>query len=202
MEIEIKLGPVNVETAARVFADPALEPCLGPVSITGMHTVYYDTPDRRLRRERITLRLRKEGPRSVCTLKTGGENLEGLSQRVELEQEAPDLETGLRAILQMPELPAGVRPLLAAGSFAPTCGARFVRKEVRVTMEDVCFLLSFDQGELYAGDNTAPLGEIELELCDGSVEGLVREARRLMALYGLSYYPDSKQKRAAALEVR
>ena len=61
MEIEIKFGPVNRETAARIFADPAL--ALGPVAITGMHTVYYDTPDRALRREQITALRNAKNPR-------------------------------------------------------------------------------------------------------------------------------------------
>lgn len=201
MEIEIKLGPVNMETAARVFADPALAPCMGPVIITGMHTVYYDDKHRTLRREHVTLRLRREGARSVCTLKTGGTGPDGVARRTELEAEAPDLMSGLAALVVKPEMPEEVRPLLR-GSLEPTCGARFVRKEARVTLPDVTFALSFDQGELYAGDNTEPLAEIELELVEGEPEALVREARRIMELYQLRYLPDSKQKRAAALEVR
>lgn len=200
MEIEIKFGPVNRETAARIFADPALT--LGPVTITGMHTVYYDTPDRTLRREQITLRLRKEGPRSVCTLKTGITGPDGVARRVELEQEAPDILSGAAGLLVMPGLPEEVRPFLRTGRFEATCGARFVRKEAEAVLEDVTFVLSHDQGELYAGDKTEPLSEIELELRSGTPEALVREARRLAEVYGLQLCPDSKQKRAAALEVR
>ena len=202
MEIEIKLGPVTKETAARVFADPLLAPCMGPAAITGMHTVYYDTPDRILRREKVTLRLRKEGTRSVCTLKTGSTGADGLSRRLELEREAADLPSGLAALLVLPELPEDLRPLLRSGKLEPTCGARFVRKEALVTTDNVVFALSHDIGELYAGENTEPLSEIELELRSGSPEALVAAARRLMAVYELPYCPDSKQKRAAALEVR
>jgi len=200
VEIEIKFGPVNRETAARIFADPAL--ALGPVAITGMHTVYYDTPDRALRREQITLRLRKEGPRSVCTLKTGTIGPDGVARRVELEQEAPDILSGAAGLLVMPGLPEEVRPYLRTGQFVATCGARFVRKEAEAVLEDVTFVLSHDQGALYAGDKTEPLSEIELELRTGTPEALVREARRLAEVYGLQLCPDSKQKRAAALEDR
>ena len=200
MEIEIKLGPVNRETAARVFADPVLAPCLNAGTMMNMHTVYYDDPARSLRRDRITLRLRKEGTRSVCTLKTGSIDEAGIATRLEIEQEADNINQGLAALMTHPELPQELKPRLLTGSFEPTCGARFVRRENRVTMEDVVFLLSWDQGELYAGENTAPLSEIELEFCSGSVEALVREARRLMEVYGLPFCKDSKQKRAAALE--
>lgn len=202
MEIEIKLGPVNRETAARVFADPVLAPCMGPAAMMNMHTVYYDDFARSLRRDRITLRLRKEGPRSVCTLKTGATDENGLACRLELEHEAPDLAGGLAALLTDPALPPELAPRLLAGGFAPTCGARFIRKEALVTREDVSFVLSWDLGDLYAGERTAPLSEIELELREGSAEGLIREARRLMEVYGLPFCPDSKQKRAAALEDR
>lgn len=202
MEIEIKLGPVNRETAARVFADPVLAPCLGPVTMMNMHTVYYDDFARTLRRDQITLRLRKEGPRSVCTLKTGTTDENGLASRLELEHEAPDLAHGLAALVLDPNLPRELAPRLLAAGFEPTCGARFVRKETLVTMEDVTFALSWDLGDLYAGENTAPLSEMELELRSGSVEGLIREARRLMEVYGLPFCSDSKQKRAAALEDR
>ena len=198
MEIEIKLSPVTQAQFSALLSDPAVAPHLSlEPEITHMEAIYYDDIPGNLAQRKMTLRLRRENGVGICTFKAPAQ---GEFARLEVECPAETVEQGVQTLLEQGKLPFPAAALLSRMMLVPTCGARFVRRENRVTMEDVVFLLSWDQGELYAGDNTAPLSEIELEFCSGSVEALVREARRLMEVYGLPFCKDSKQKRAAALE--
>ena len=49
-----------------------------------MHAVYFDTEDRRLYREGIAFRVRKEGNRLVATLKWNGSSEDGMHKREEI----------------------------------------------------------------------------------------------------------------------
>ena len=62
-----------------------------------IHALYYDTADRRLRHNRLTLRLRREGKRSVLALKADIED-DSAKVREEKEVEVSDFDT-MREIL-------------------------------------------------------------------------------------------------------
>ena len=195
MEIEIKLGPVVPALAAAIFEDTALLPPAGPEERIQMRTVYYDDPAGSFRKRKQTLRLRQENDLSVCTFKTA---LDGLS-RLELDCEAPDITTGASRLAQHPDLPEEARRDLLGGVFLPRCGAKFLRRTRLCKVEDALFHLCLDEGQLENGQLTIPLCEIELELAEGSAEGLLRTARQLMERYQLPLCEKSKQQRALEL---
>ena len=76
-EIELKLTLPGTDPASLLKRLTRVPP-LARVSATQqhLHNIYYDTPDQRLNRERIALRLRRTGsnknPVWLQTLKTGG----------------------------------------------------------------------------------------------------------------------------------
>ena len=63
MEIEVKY---KGEEGIDLFAHPLLAPFLGPLGETPMSAFYYDTPESGCAQAGFALRLRREGPESVC----------------------------------------------------------------------------------------------------------------------------------------
>ena len=63
-----------------------------------IHALYFDLPDRRLRTSGLTLRLRREGPKAVLTLKTDMRNAEA-KERAERETDVGDFRI-MRGILE------------------------------------------------------------------------------------------------------
>lgn len=195
MEIEIKLGPLTAPQAEALFADTRRLPADGPVRTVRMQTAYFDTPEGHFARARQTLRLRQEDDRRICTFKTA---LHGLS-RLELECEADTIQKGAVLLAADPQMPGDARQALLGGVFLPVCGARFTRRTRPCRTPAAVFELCLDEGELFRGDRTAPLREIELELTEGEPEELERLAAVLTEAYGVPVCNASKQQRALEL---
>ena len=152
-----------------------------------METTYYDTPGGDLSRRHWTLRRRMEDGISVCTLK-----MPAGPAREEYEVEAEALADALPTLSRLSgaELP---RELVAV------CGARFTRRAWLVREAGFTAELALDLGELTAGDKTAPICELEVELKDGLADMMTLWAMALAQRYGLSTEPKSKFARAKAL---
>jgi len=194
LETELKLSPATREQAERVFSDPEVAPYLSASRVINMETTYYDTAEGALREIRWTLRLRREGNRTLCTLKGP---VEGLS-RPELEQEAESIGEGATLLLQGLSLPEKVRIALKQPLQA-TCGARFSRTEALYDNERLRFCLSYDLGELQNDAQHAPLCELELELVSGTEEELRGFGEHLAAKHALPVCETGKHQRALEL---
>ena len=152
-----------------------------------METTYYDTPDAALSRRRWTLRRRMEDGVSVCTLK-----LPAGVAREEYEVEAASLAEALPTLSRLSgqELPREVTPV---------CGARFARRAWLVKENGFTAEVALDLGVLTAGEKTAPIRELEVELKDGLADLMALWAMALAQKWGLSTEPKSKFARARAL---
>ena len=144
-------------------------------------SVYYDTPEQRLRRAGVALRLRRDGESWLQTLKSEATGHAGLAARAEWEtavlQGALDLgafpldEIKAATGLELPALAKRLRPLFAT---------RFVRDSGEVKLPgggraELCV----DRGAVVAGRRREPISEAELELKSGSLRALLRFAERL-----------------------
>lgn len=158
-----------------------------------MMTTYYDTPDRRLKQVKYTLRRRLENGVSVCTLKTPADHL----GRREYELQCNTIEEALEKLCKLPELPELAE--LTAGGVRRVCGAKFQRRAITVSMEDCVVELALDRGVLTGGGTELPLCEVEVELKAGSRENAILYARLLEAKYGLEPEKLSKFQRATML---
>ena len=159
-----------------------------------METTYYDTPAGDLAAKRCTLRRRMENGKSVCTLKTPGEQ----GARGEWEAECDDILSSLPMLCKL-GVPADLFPHPQA--LIPVCGARFTRL-CRILAPEGCVVeLAVDEGILLGGGREIPLCEIEVELKSGTPESVRAFARELAGKFGLREEKKSKFRRALDLAV-
>lgn len=158
-----------------------------------METTYYDTADRALSRQHITLRRRMENGISVCTVKTPlPDGSRGEWETVWLEPET------MVAQLCACGAPEFLLELTEAG-IAPVCGARFSRLAKELSLDGGTAELALDQGVLLGGGKELPLCEVEVELKSGTDEATRTLALVLSTRYGLIPQRESKFRRASRL---
>lgn len=165
----------------------------GKKTLFRMATTYYDTPDRKLKQVKYTLRRRLENGKSVCTLKTPADTL----GRREYELECETIEEALEKLCKLPELPE--LAALTHGGVRRVCGARFQRRAITVSWEGCTVELALDEGVLTGGGVELPLCELEVELKEGSREQATLYAQLLAAKYCLEPEKLSKFQRATML---
>lgn len=203
-EIELKLAlPAN--DPARLATQLARSPALArrKASQQSLHNVYYDTPEQILRQQRVALRVRRVGsaaqPRWLQTLKTGGRGDSALSQRGEWEVAVPGAALSRKALKATPW--SGIDPDGAVfAALAPCFETRFERTTWRVRRRDGSVVeVALDIGQIVAGDASAPICELELELLAGPPTALFELARQLAASVAVLPLSASKAERGYAL---
>lgn len=177
---------------------------------TRLQAIYFDTPDRRLARAGVALRLRKEGRRWVQTLKAGDPHA---MQRFEHNVARPRLGANVHAETLQPD------PALHEGTEGGDLLARALRLEegepaaalnalfrtdirrchriVRTAKGSV--ELAFDVGFISAGARRLPVCELEVELLRGSPGAVIAVASRWVARHGLWLEVRSKAERGERL---
>ena len=213
-ELEWKYTVPDAAVLDRIAADP--EVCALAAEAARrveMRSVYYDTPDRLLERNRIALRRRMENETSVICVKTKGTGSGSLALRGEWETEAEDPAAALPRLtaLGAPEV------LLQIGTLIPVCRADFLRRARLLRFPDGSEAeLALDLGTLsgsgtsvprnepepgtpHGAERSIPLIELELELKSGGPDAALAFVTRLAARYGLTPEPRSKYARALAL---
>lgn len=205
-ETELKLllpGADPAQVAHVLGRHPALRRRARQVQT--LHNVYHDTPEQDLRRQKVALRVRRQrsndtpGERWILTLKTAGTSVGGLSQRGEWESALPDATPRRDALKGSPWDtldPDGRLWARLAPCFVTTCTRTLwlVRQRGGSEIE-----VALDVGEIVAGDQRAPLCELELELKAGAPDALHRLARQLAQVLAVLPGQASKAERGYAL---
>lgn len=183
LEFELKFAakPEVLHTLAEKFGD------FTPIC---METTYFDTADRALSSQKMTLRRRFEDGESVCTLKTPADSF----GRGEWDVHADWSEEAVQQLFESAKLAP-----VPFGALFPVCGAKFTRLAKQIKLPDCTVEIALDKGVLFGGGREIPLCEVEVELKEGSQEAVIRWANALASLYGLNPEPRSKFKRALAL---
>lgn len=174
-EIELKLL-VDAERMADISAAPVIAANARNLG-TRRHlkSVYYDTPERLLRRNGLSLRVRQSGARVVQTVKT--EAVDDPLRRGEWEAPLPSPVPDL--VLAMPLFPEKLRGQLATRPLEQVFAADVHRHTRLLDVPSGTVEIAFDQGVLTAGDRTMAVSEIELELKSGSPSAIWEIALRL-----------------------
>jgi triphosphatase len=174
-EIELKLD-VEPQDLERVLAHPLLDAGSGDAgrNLT-LHTTYFDTPDHALRRAGVSLRIRRNGTRSIQTIKAAPSAPTIAMARGEWENEVdgdhPDFtiaaETALKPFM---ELRDAIHPVF------------FIRTER--TLHELAYgksriEVAADRSRIEGSEHTLSFSELELELKGGDAADLFGLALRL-----------------------
>ena len=173
-EIELKLL-VDVERMAHFNAAPVIAAhARNKGSRKHLKSVYYDTPERMLRRNGLSLRVRQSGARFVQTVKTeaADDPLRRGEWEAPVSSMAPDLA------LAMPFIPEKLRSRLDARPLEAVFTADVHRHARMIDLPSGTVEIAFDRGVLTASDRS-PVSEIELELRSGSASTIFEVALRL-----------------------
>ncbi|MBE6033120.1 CYTH domain-containing protein [Aminipila sp.] len=204
MEIEMKYGIEDKETAASIWDDEyllSIEESDTREKIL-MKAAYFDTEDFILSKNDIALRVRKEGARTVATLKWKGKNEGGLHIREEINVPVDDENYFLLPdpqIFKESEIGQEVIALLGFKKLHSIMETNFVRNRFRIDNGSGIMEVSLDDGEIVTPKGTAPICELEVELFSGEQEALEDVTKTIAEKYGLE--PETKSKYARGLAI-
>jgi inorganic triphosphatase YgiF len=178
--------PPNVEIELKLVVDPGRLADFNDADVIAANarskgsrkhltSVYYDTPERTLWQNGLTLRVRKSGARFLQTVKS--EASDDPLRRGEWEASVPSLAPDLA--LAMPFIPPKLRADLEAEGLEAVFTSDIHRHQRVVDLPSGTIEVAFDKGLLKAGDRTMPVSEIELELKGGSRLAIYELALRL-----------------------
>ena len=139
-------------------------------------TVYYDTPETKLKKHGFTLRVRRAGGRFTQTVKPITDSV-GLVAREETECEVASMQPDLGSLSEHP-----LRALLgngAPGKLRPVVRSEVTRTSWELDRGNSRLQIDLDHGTVSAGERSDEFAEIEFELLDGRPESLFVAARRL-----------------------
>ena len=177
---------------------------------TRLQAIYFDTPDRRLAKAGLALRLRKEGRQWVQTLKAGDPHA---MQRFEHNVARPRLGADVHAESLQPDLALHegtdggallARALRSEEGEPATALSASFRTDIRrchraVRSPKGSVELAFDVGFIIAGPRRLPVCELEIELLRGSPTAVTTMASRWVARHGLWLEVRSKAERGERL---
>lgn len=140
-------------------------------------STYFDTADQHVAKAGFSLRIRRTGKKRIQTIKADGAGAAGLFVRSEwecpVEQDIPllDYSTPLPTLLGD-----------AVDAVAPAFEVRIDRQTWLVEDDGASIELVLDRGRVVAGERSAPVCEIELELKAGHGAALFDLARKIDAV--------------------
>jgi inorganic triphosphatase YgiF len=197
-ELELKLEFTH-EELQRIGAHPALEDLTVGKPITRtLRSIYFDTPDHRLRAQGISLRLRAIGDQWVQTVKggPGGKTgvKDGISNPDELEAVVARPEPDLSAIDDA-ALRRAIQRATRRSSLEPQFETIVTRTTRQLHSDKGDLELALDEGVVRAGAAEGKLCEAELELKAGSPECLLETAATLFSAEPIRLAEASKAER-------
>lgn len=168
-ELKLSVTESNLEAAHHWLMGQGAGSAGPPLSLRNR---YFDTPDGRLNRERVALRLRETGDQVIQTLKTGGHMQSGAMQREEWEWTLSEPVLDLACLEQTPL--AGHPALDDLRHCFDTDFERRVLDLSTTSPGGVATLIecAIDRGAIRANAAEAPLQEVELELKSGDEQAL------------------------------
>ena len=200
MEIELKYRIPDGDTAARIWEDSLFSEIEEEDSREELqlHAIYYDTKDLQLAKNEIAYRVRREGERTIATLKWKGKSEDGLHTREELTvpvaDSAPDIDVFLESDIG-PELEG----LVEDQELMELMRTDMKRSRFRIDTGTGLFEISVDQGSVSTIYGSRDIQEVEVELFSGETEELLAVGRRLQEVYGLE--PENISKYARGIEM-
>jgi triphosphatase len=179
-ELELKLE-LTPEELQRIGTHPALEELTVGKPVTRvLRSIYFDTPDHRLRVHGISLRLRAIGEQWVQTVKGGHGVRNGVSNPDELEAVVARPEPDLAAIDDI-KMRRTIERVARRSALEPQFETIVTRTTRQLHCDKGDLELALDEGVVRAGAAEGRLCEAELELKAGSPACLLETAAALFS---------------------
>lgn len=191
-EIELKLR-ASAPALEQVLQLEWLQPlCEGPAVTQRFFSIYYDTPELSLRQQGIALRVRQVGTQWMQTIKSRGQEQNGLSTRQEWEYPISEQHLDF-SLLEDVTLQNFLQSETTLQRIKPRFVTEFERQAQRLRCPEGTLLeLALDRGEVRAAGRSTPIMEIELELLQGDPQPITRIGRCLQD--SLAVVPESCSK--------
>jgi len=204
MELEVKYMIPDKETADAIWNDPMVHELADVSSIEKvvMKAVYFDTEDRDLSSNNVTMRVRAEGERTFGTLKWGGSIRNGFAERMEVNVPVSGEEVFIAPPIDLfKESEDGIDliELIRGKDLISLLETRFLRKRLRLSYGDSVMELAVDTGDIVTDAGNAPILEMEIELFAGDVKDVIELGEKLAEKYKLEPGKKSKFSRGLAL---
>lgn len=195
LETELKLE-LHPQDLPRLLAHPLLT--VGTPRRERLLNTYFDTSTLTLRGQRMAVRERRVGRRTLLTVKTAGTSVGGLSQRGEWEAATRPGTFDFAALVEDETLAQQL--MCVAWQLVPVFRTDFVRRTWLLSHGAAQIELALDQGFIGTGSRRQPILELELELRAGPVDALLDLAHTLalgpkgQASQGLRLLPANRSK--------
>ena len=204
MEIELKYRLKDKGQIEEILSDERVLECMDPDSREELHmeAAYFDTSDRRLNREGITFRVRRENDKLVGTLKWNGTSEEGMHVREEIN--VPNLEESKferpdPEVFCQSDMCENLKELIGQRTLEREVFVDYDRTQVRLDTGKVICELSFDHGKVFRNEEEGTILEMEIELYSGDREEMEKFGAYLAEKYGL--IAENKSKFRQGLEL-
>jgi inorganic triphosphatase YgiF len=196
-EFELKLSLTGDELD-RLAEKPEFGGEAGERSRKELKSIYFDTPDNRLRDKGIALRVRDEGKGFVQTVKMETRLQDGLSNPIEIEDRVESLEpdTGRIGDRHVREL---VLDAVEGSTLAKVFETVVTRTTHRLQRGHTTVELALDKGEARAKGRRSEICEAELELIEGDADDLLDIAQSLFSKCPFQLSSESKAERGYRL---
>ena len=178
-EFELKLA-LSEGDLERLSAHPKLAGPQFERSEKVLKSVYYDTPDLRLRDLGVTLRVRYDGKSFVQTVKAEAGLENGVSNRIEIEAPVDNSKPDLDRIGDK-SLRRKLVKAISGSSLERAFETVVTRTSYRLETGDSLVELALDRGEARAKRRKTPIREAELELIEGDPKALLGITQELFA---------------------
>ncbi|MCL2160568.1 MAG: CYTH domain-containing protein [Betaproteobacteria bacterium] len=199
IEIELKLS-FPADALPEITRHPLIASAPRKGEPETLDNTYFDTPSHTLRAHGIGLRLRQYSDGMVQTVKCStAQSIDGLTRR-------PEWETPWSGYFDFSSVTdAAVAALLTRvqNQLIPVFTTRFFRDIRHIQPRPGVYILAMiDTGLIKAGENDAPIHELELELVEGDEDELVRLAGELQKNLPLTFENVSKAQRGYRLAAK
>ncbi|GEP00840.1 CYTH and CHAD domain-containing protein [Methylobacterium haplocladii] len=162
-----------------------------------LDTTYVDTAERDLHAAGLSLRLRRDGGRTIQTLKSAAPAAIGLFDRAEWEGDVAGPEADLALLADTPA--AAILAEAKSPELAPLFRTVIERSRRPIRYGSSRIVATLDAGRVETAKGDVPLCEVELELDEGSPADLFELAKTLSASAPLRLGVLSKGERGYAL---
>ena len=199
VETELKLE-LHPDDLPRLLAHPLLS--AQPPRRERLFNTYFDTSTLALHAQRMAVRERRVGRRTLLTVKTAGTSVGGLSSRGEWEAPCRPGNFDFASLVDDEALAQSL--VRVAWQLVPVFRTDFTRRRWLMQHGPACIEVALDQGVITTGNaqgrHCQPILELELELKSGPVDALLDLAHTLAlgpageAQQGLRLLPAQRSK--------